>query len=65
MGVVAKGLVEVVGVADEDELGDEGCGAADLVGVAHCLTAVENWWVEDVCNLVQGVREGFERGEGS
>ncbi len=40
--LVAVGFVEVEGVAGEDQLTDQGGGAADLVGVAHGLRAVKD-----------------------
>ena len=64
VGVVAVGAVEVVGVAGEDELGGQGRGARDLVGVVLRLRAVEGGRVERLRDVVEDRRPGAESGEG-
>lgn len=63
VGAVGVGFVEVVGVAGEDELGDEGGGAVEVVGVALRLGAVEDGRVEGRGDVFEDLGEGADGGD--
>lgn len=63
VGFVAVRFVEVEGVAGEDQLGDEGGGAVEVVGVALGLRAVEYWWVEGFCDVGEDFGVGLYGGD--
>ena len=53
-------LVEVEGIACEDHFGDLSSGSSHLAGVLLGLSAIEDWRIKCVRNVVQSLRIGLD-----
>lgn len=63
VGLVLEGFVEVVGVAGEGQLGDDGRGAVEVVGVALGLGTGKVGGVQGVKDVVKGFGVGGDGGD--